>query len=239
MDETASDTASDVQNYFGGAFAQANPHTIVVAPEITQMQSETVSWGGYVAGTTPEEQQAVAVVQSVEQQLGSSVNAKDVVVTGGSLGGDGTQAMLADYGPKGVVQPGVFDAGLSFDAAFYAATPAQIQALCGVPLMAVHGTADTNQSVTYDENLNSQLASCGSFTFVPVQGAGHGTWGGSSGYGAGDGPGTPLAWLSSELASLAGTASAPAVAASTVSAAPATTTTTTPSAGPAVASAAP
>jgi hypothetical protein len=241
MDEAPSDTASDVQNYFGGAFAQANPHTIVIAPEITEQQSTSVNWGGYDGITSPQQAQMIQVVKSIEQSMGATVNPADSVVTGGSLGADGTQSSLIQCGPKGLDPSckGTFSAGLSFDAATYAAAgnTADIQALCGVPLMAVHGTADTNQSVTYDENLNSQLASCGSFTFVPVQGAGHGTWGGPSGYGAGDGPGTPLAWLSSEISRLAGTASA-VVASSTVSTAPATAT-TKPSTAPAVASAAP
>ena len=217
MDEAQSATASDVQSYFGGAFAAANPHTIVIAPMITDSQSTSVNWGGYDGITSPQQAQMVAVVKAIEQAYGNTVNTKDSVVTGGSLGGDGTQSTLIAYGPKGTVQPGVFSAGLSFDAATYAASgnSADTQALCGVPLMAVHGTNDTNQSISYDQALSQSLASCGSFTLVPVQGAGHGTWGGSSGYAAGDGPGTPLAWLSAQLTSggnqHAATAPTPAV----------------------------
>jgi hypothetical protein len=231
MDETTQATASDVQSYFGGAFAQANPHTVVIAPMITTPQSGTVSWGGYVAGPTQSEQQAVAVVQAVERQMGGTVNTRDVAVTGGSLGGDGTQAMLADYGRKGVVQPGIFSAGLSFDAAFYAATPAQMQALCGVPLMAVHGTADTNQSFSYDQSLASTPSNCGSFTLDPIQGAGHGTWSSSAGYSAGMGTGTPLSWLTTRLQT--GGASNPAGTANAVT--PRVTAAATPSPTPAAA----
>lgn len=203
MDETASSTASDLRNYFGGAFAAQNPHTIVVAPTITEPQSTDVNWGGYAPGTTTQQQQAVAVLRTIEQQYGGSVNANDVVVTGGSLGGDGTQSMLIQYGPNGETGQHIFSAGLSFDAALYtdASSPATRAALCGVPLMAVHGTADTNQSVTYDQALASNLSGCSHFSLQLVQGAGHGTWGGGAGYAAGNGLGTPLAWLSAQLAS--------------------------------------
>jgi len=211
MDEASSATASDVQQYFGGNFAQQNPHTIVIAPMITQPQDSDINWGGYNTLNTPQQQQMVGVVKSVEQSMGNTVNAKDSVVTGGSLGGNGTQAALVAYGPNGTVSPGVFSAGLSFDARL---DTGNTQALCGVPLMAVHGTDDTEQSISTDQGLQSTIdgnpACSNSFTFVPIQGAGHGTWGGPSGYPAGDGAGTPLGWLSSELTAMAPSTGAPA-----------------------------
>lgn len=204
--ETSGAIENDVNNYFGGAFAQANPHTIVIAPQENGPQDSTINWGGYNTATTPEQAQMVAVVQGVEQQMGNTVNPLNSVVTGGSLGGTGTQAALIAYGPKGQVQPGVFSAGVSFDAADYnaAGDPSQIAALCGVPLTAVHGTDDTNQNISYDQNLQSTIdgnASCNnSFTLVPIQGAGHGTWSDPSvGYQSGTGPGTPEGTIASDL----------------------------------------
>ena len=225
MDESAASTASDLQTYFGGVFAAQNPHTIVLAPTITQLQDTSVNWGGYGPGTTPQQQQAVAVVQAIERQGGSTINSSDVVVTGGSLGGNGTQSMLIQYGPNGETGQHVFRAGLSFDAALYAdaSSPATRTALCGVPLLAVHGTADTNQSATYDEALAANLSGCGNFTLDLVQGAGHGTWAGSSGYAAGDGTGTPLAWLSAQLAAGSGATGSPAVSATSPAAGSRTT----------------
>jgi hypothetical protein len=209
--ESSGAIKNDLTNYFGGAFAQANPHTIVIAPTENGPQNSAINWGGYNTPTTDEQKQMIAVVQGVEQQMGNTVNPKDSVVTGGSLGGTGTQAALIAYGPKGQVQPGVFSAGLSFDAADYSAAgnSTQIAALCGVPLTAVHGTADTNQSIFYDQNLASAIngnAACGtSFKLTPIQGHGHGTWSDPSvGYGAGTGPGTPLGWLTSQLTAGAG-----------------------------------
>jgi hypothetical protein len=81
--------------------------------------------------------------------------------------------------------------------------------------MAVHGTADTNQSITYDQNLvqaiNSNPACGNSATLVAEQGALHGVWGNQDGYPAGVGPGTPLGWLTAQIAAAAGaTAPAPA-----------------------------
>jgi hypothetical protein len=222
--ESQGATQNDLTNYFGGAFAQANPHTIVIAPVENGPQDATTNWGGYNTPTTPEGQQMVAVVQGVEASMGNTVNPADSVVTGGSLGGTGTQAALIAYGPKGTTTPGVFSAGVSFDAADWSAAsdPAQIAALCGVRLTAVHGTEDTNQNISFDQNLQSAINSnpaCGnSFTLVPIQDAGHGTWSGPSGYGAGTGPGTPLATIAGDLNSAPSTAAAePAQAAITTS----------------------
>ena len=190
QDASYQDATTALQNYFAG---DTSLHAIVIAPTITASQDYNTNWGGYAQINTPQQQQMVAVVQGVEAQMGNTVDPANSVVTGGSLGGDGTQAALIAYGPKGTVQPGVFSSGVSFDAATYAAAgnAQDIAALCGVPLMAVHGTADTNQSVTYDQNLQSAIdgnpACNNSFTFVPVQGAGHGTWGGPAGYNAGTG----------------------------------------------------
>jgi hypothetical protein len=150
--ESSGATEQDLTNYFAGAFAQSNPHTIVIAPVENGSQDATTNWGGYNTATTPEQAQMVAVVQGVERQMGDTVNPADSIVTGGSLGGTGTQAALIAFGPKGTVQPGVFSAGLSFDASDWSAAgnSTQIAALCGVPLMAVHGTADTNQNISFD-----------------------------------------------------------------------------------------
>ena len=200
QDASYQDATTALMNYFAG---DTSLHAIVIAPTITAPQSIT-DWGGYDRryGTARPDGCGCPRRRSPDGQCrkpGASV------VTGGSLGGNGTQASLIDYGPKGVVQPGVFSAGVSFDAATYsAAGNAQaVAALCGVPLMAVHGTADTNQSVTYDQNLqsaiNSNPACNNSFTFVPVDGAGHGKWGGPAGYDAGTGVGTPLGTIAADL----------------------------------------
>lgn len=225
--ESAGAIANDVNNYFGGAFAQANPHTIVIAPQENGPQDETTNWGGYKEVKTPEGSQMVAVVQGVEAQMGNTVNPLNSVVTGGSLGGTGTQNALAAYGPKGMVQPGVFSAGVSFDAALWTATdPSVVAALCGVPLTAVHGVNDTNQNISFDQNLGAQInnnPACGnSFTLVPIAGAGHGTWSGPSGYQAGTGPGTPLATIASDLNSTP--TSSPAARTSTAAATMSATT---------------
>lgn len=237
--ESAGAIANDVQNYFGGS---VGPHTIVIAPQESGSQDATNNWGGYNSATTPEQAQMVAVVQGVEAQMGNTVNPAASVVTGGSLGGTGTQAALIAYGPKGQVQPGVFSAGVSFDAADWSAAsdPSQVAALCGVPLTAVHGTADTNQSISFDQNLASAIngnPACGnSFTLTPVQGAGHGTWGGPSGYPAGTSAGTPLATIAADLGSApATTTMAPPSTKAPTSSTPGDATSTNALATPAVA----
>lgn len=220
--ESAGAIANDVQNYFGGT---VGPHTIVIAPQENGPQDATNDWGGYNALNTPEQQQMIAVVQGVEAQMGNTVNPAASVVTGGSLGGTGTQDALAAAGPKGLTTPGVFSAGVSFDAALWVASdPAVVAALCGVPLTAVHGTADTNQSISYDQNLQSAIdgnPACGnSFTLTPIQGHGHGTWSDPSvGYQSGTGAGTPLGTIAADLGAAAGGATT-AVATTAATAAP-------------------
>lgn len=242
MDEQSGDLQNDVQQYFGGSFQQQNPHTIVVAPFISQPQDSDIDWGGYNSLTSPQQKQMVAIVQSVEQQNAGAFKTGDVVVTGGSLGGNGTLAALIEYGPKGQVQPGVFAAGASFDAALYnwASDPATKTALCGVPLLDTHGTADTEQPYQYSQDLANNLSGCQGYTLNPIQGAGHGTWGGSSGLAAGTGSGTPLAWITSELNSVPAAGTAPSTAAATpvaqaapATSKPATTAATQPASQPA------
>jgi Cellulase (glycosyl hydrolase family 5) len=221
QNETPDNTANDVLTYFGGAFAQANPHTIVLAPMLSQPQDSSYNLGGYNTLETPETGQMVALVKSVLAAMGNTVNPASNTASGGSIGGNATEVAVMACGPKGVDANcrGTFSAGLSFDAATYAAAgnQADIAALCGVPFMAVHGTADTNQSISYDQNLASAInadPACGnSFNLVPIQGAGHGTWSGPDGYAAGTGSGTPLGWLTGQLASGAVAAATPAATA--------------------------
>src|ERR1700722_757751 len=93
--------------------------------------------------------------------------------------------------------------------------------------------ADTNQSISFDQNLGSAIDSnpaCGnSFTLVPIQGAGHGTWLGPDGYSAGVGAGTPLGALTSDIQDLSmdPPAATPVAATPAAPAAPPATTPTT------------
>jgi hypothetical protein len=188
--------ASDLQNWFNDSgFA----HTIIVAPVNLAAQSEDDSWGGYTKTLTKQGTQAINIFRAVEAQYGSSVNTADAGVIGESLGGTGTQAFLALYGPHGTLIPGLLAFGASFDAKFPSASNADVQALCGVPLLATHGTADTDQPYSYDQNLASSLSNmgCTGFQLNPIQDAPHGTWG--QAFAAGTGPGTVKGWVLNEF----------------------------------------
>jgi hypothetical protein len=97
QDASYQDATTALQNYFAG---DTSLHAIVIAPTITASQDYTTNWGGYAQINTPQQQQMVAVVQGVEAQMGNTVDPANSVVTGGSLGGDGTQAALIAYGPR-------------------------------------------------------------------------------------------------------------------------------------------
>jgi endoglucanase len=161
--------AADIQTYFNNtAFWSAHPHTIVVAPQI-----QTGDWGSG-GGVSPNMQAAVAAVKQIEATVPTMTN--NVVLTGGSMGGIGTEAGMVAFGPKGTAQAGVFAAGLAYDGALYSDIPAARTALCGVPFTMVHGMADTTVLPGPDQALAQSLAGCQGFKFVPIDGAGHGTW---------------------------------------------------------------
>jgi hypothetical protein len=44
------------------------------------------------------------------------------------------------------------------DAKLPPANQADAQVLCGVPLLSMHGTADTDQSYSYDQNMANSLS---------------------------------------------------------------------------------
>ena len=104
QDASYQDATTALMDYFAG---DTSLHAIVIAPTITAPQDYDHGLGRLRQDRTPQQEQMVAVVQGVEAQMGNTVDPADSVVTGGSLGGDGTQASLIDYGPKGTVQPGV------------------------------------------------------------------------------------------------------------------------------------
>lgn len=181
-----SETPSDIQKYFNTpTFWAANPHTIVVAPMVNG-SSSTNNWGGVQSGVSSNMQAAVDLVKQIETTVPTNPNS--VVLTGGSMGGIGTEAGMEEFGPKGTTGQHVFASGLSYDGATYNIDTATAKAaLCGVPFTMVHGTADTTVPYRYDQALAGALSGCAGFKFVPVSGATHGTWnnGPWGGYAAG------------------------------------------------------
>lgn len=168
----------DLNTYFNTpAFWAAHPSTVVVAPQVNG-SSDTNNWGGVQPGVSPNGQAAVAAVQQIETQIPTNPNS--VVLTGGSMGGIGTEALMEEYGPKGTTGQHVYAAGVAYDGAIYNSDPAtEKAALCGVPLIVQHGSADTTVLPTYDEQLAQTLSGCAGFQYVELPGAVHGTWGDS------------------------------------------------------------
>lgn len=182
----APSTADDLRKYFGPSFWAQNPNTVVLAPLIAN-SSATNNWGGVSEGVSPNMQAAVDLVKQVEATVPTNPNT--VVVTGGSMGGIGTEAAMLQFGPKGTTGQHVFAAGLAYDGAIYPQSEiaAATTALCGVPFTMVHGAQDTTVPFGVDQSLASQLSGCAGFNFVPVAGVAHGTWnyGPAGGYAAG------------------------------------------------------
>jgi aryl-phospho-beta-D-glucosidase BglC (GH1 family)/predicted esterase len=172
---TPSDVTSDLQNYFGESFMAAHPHTIVVAPELLN-SSATNNWGGVQPGVSSGMQQAVAIVQSVMSKY--PTNSKDVIATGGSMGGYGTESALVNFGPNGLSGQHIFTGGVAYDGGDQIDSPEVLKkTLCGVPLSIQHGGADPTVPVQFDQRVVSALSGCANFSYTEIPGAGHGTWG--------------------------------------------------------------
>jgi dienelactone hydrolase len=195
-----SQVPADLQSYFNtDAFWSAHPNTIVVAPQVNGSADDN-NWGGVQSGVSSNGQAAVAAVRQIEAQYPTNQNS--VVLTGGSMGGIGTEALMEEFGPKGTTGDHVYAAGLAYDGAVYNSSPAsQKAALCGVPLVVQHGTADSTVNPGPDNGLAQTLSGCPGFQYVQVPGAGHGTWG--SGY-------TDGSQLSQVMGAAAGASSAQA-----------------------------
>lgn len=174
-----SQVPADLKSYFDTpAFWAAHPNTIVVAPQVNGSTDDN-NWGGVQYGISPNGQAAVDAVRQIEAQYHTNPNT--VVLTGGSMGGIGTQALMEEFGPKGTTGQHVYAAGLAYDGAMYNTDPSSEKgSLCGVPLIVQHGTADSTVNPGPDNALAQVLSGCSGFQYVQVPNAGHGTWG--SGY---------------------------------------------------------
>lgn len=173
--------SSDLPTFFGAKFWAANPHAIVLAPMIPS--ATTNNWGGVQPGMSPNMANVIALVKQTEATIPTQTD--NVVLTGGSMGGLGTEAGMIQAGPKGTIDPGVFAIGLSYAGADYTAADqaAAKSALCGVNITLVHGTADPSVPYAPDAALAQQLNGCPGFQFISMQGALHGVWGsGPEGY---------------------------------------------------------
>lgn len=157
---------------------QAQHPSIVIMPLLNQTGSDggqTINFGG-VGQNGGGEQFALDAVAMAEKQF--SVNKSRVYVTGASMGGQGTDQLMVDHGPASA-QP-VYAAGLSMAGTMINDPASQaVQSLEAAPVIAVHGSQDSENLPGWDQ----QMADLDpSFHLTTVQGAGHDVWDGPSGY---------------------------------------------------------
>jgi hypothetical protein len=151
--------AGYLDGWFNNAQFRSQYPCIIIAPYADQRSDpggETSNFGGWTppGDHGPNEDAAVAVAQSFISHF--SVYAKKVYVTGASLGGIGSWAMMLDYnainGPNGKV----FAAGLPFAGVierygFGVNPPADIVTrMQNVPVFAVHGSGDGTSQPNWD-----------------------------------------------------------------------------------------
>lgn len=146
--------ADDLYNYYGGVWYQSdemrrNYPAIVILPacdQTTDTGGATENFGGWVppGDTGPNEVSVMLVYQEVLAR--ESCDTSISIVTGASLGGIGTDALMIDAnsinGPSGKL----FTAGLSYAGVIerYATIPAELLArLKSVPMYCISGKGDT------------------------------------------------------------------------------------------------
>lgn len=157
---------------------QAQHPSIVVMPLLNQAGSDggqTINFGG-VGQDGGGEQFALDAVSMAESKF--NIDKSRVYVTGASMGGQGTDQLMVDHGPASA-QP-VFAAGLAMAGAMINASASQaVQKLEATPIIAVHGSQDSQNLPGWDQ----QMADLDpSFHLTMVQGTGHDIWDGPSGY---------------------------------------------------------
>lgn len=135
---------------------------ILVAPQCPQ----TDNWGNPLnILPTPTETLTVQLMQMLVASL--SVDPTHVSVTGLSMGGIGTWDMINRYASLFAAAAPVAGAG------YYG----EIPNLMHIPIMAVHGTADTVISPLFDAYMYELIHMYGgAMIYFPIAGAGHDVW---------------------------------------------------------------
>ncbi len=189
--------ASYVDGWFNTSAFRTQYPAIIVLPYADQRSDpggETANFGGWVppGDHGPNEDAVVAAVQRIESKF--SVYPRKIYVTGASLGGIGSWALMLDYnavnGPFGrVFAAGVPMAGVIERYGFGVDPPqAVIDQLRDVPVFAVHGAGDGESQPNWDRALWHDYgggndpgapgagAPGGAFHYLEDPGLGHDVW---------------------------------------------------------------
>ena len=199
---------SDIQKYFGGSWAQQNPHTIVIAPMMPAEPVRLAQLGRLQFHQTAQQGRWSTSSKASSSRWGTRLIER---IPSSPAARSGEQERRPPWSPTG--QRAWWSQACSLPACRsmprlwpLANDPAAVHALCGVPLLAVHGTNDQEHALQLRPGPQATADGLQRVPLAPVN-AGHGTWAGSSGLAGG----APLNWISNQLS--AGGSAAPVAAA--------------------------
>ncbi len=167
----------EIDPWFEGEAFRIRHPAIVVVPILDQshdQHGQTVNFGGKRTGGAAEET-VIAALRDIMARY--TIDPARIYVTGNSMGGMGTWAMLLDYNAQTGTRGHIFTAGMPLAGRHATATPEQAtEALKTVPIWAIHGAKDPEVSLDWDRTMAHLLAGHPSFRYTEDPALGHDVW---------------------------------------------------------------
>lgn len=167
----------EIDPWFEGEAFRVRHPAIVVVPMLDQSHDpggRTVNFGGKRDGGAAEQTTIAALRQVMEHYPADPAR---IYVTGNSMGGMGTWAMLLDYNARTGTRGHLFAAGMPLAGRHATANPeAAAQALRAVPIWAIHGSQDHEVGLDWDRTMARLLAGSASFRYTEDPSLGHDVW---------------------------------------------------------------
>ncbi|HQT76524.1 MAG: hypothetical protein B7Z80_19070 [Rhodospirillales bacterium 20-64-7] len=166
-----------VNPWFNTAAFRSRHPCIVVMPLLDQKKDpagHTINFGGDRHGHVGEDN-AMAALRQV--MAANPVDPRRIYITGNSLGGMGTWAMLLAYNRLTGRQGRIFAAGMPLAGTDRSANPVQAaRTLRHVPVWAFHGAHDTKVSPAWDRHMARLLSGARTFRYTEYGDLGHEIW---------------------------------------------------------------
>ncbi len=166
-----------VNSWFGTADFRARHPAIVVVPMLDQTQDtggRVINFGGKPNGHVGEEATIAALKQVIAHY---PVDPARIYVTGNSMGGMGTWALLLCCNARTGSRERIFAAGLPLAGRDATADPkAAAETLRQVPIWAIHGARDQEVSPAWDRTMAGLLTGSSTFRYTEDPQAGHDVW---------------------------------------------------------------
>ncbi len=166
-----------VDAWFGTDDFRSRHPAIIVVPmldQIKDLSGRLINFGGKREGQAGEDATIAALRQVITQYR---VDPTRIYVTGNSMGGMGTWAMLLSYNAWTGSRDHIFAAGMPLAGRHATADPqAAAHALQHVPVWAIHGALDPEVSPTWDRAMDRLMTNNSLFRYTEDPAFGHDVW---------------------------------------------------------------